>query len=92
MRYLLKEFLYVVAAICGIYSTFYVLTAEDWKCQMWALLGAALATYIGYKAHKIIMRRKNKELSKMAVRSKALEEMVLGKNRLSSGYDPDKHL
>jgi len=56
---------------------------------MWALLGASLASYVGYKVSKFIIRRKNKELQDMAKRKGELELEVLGKNRLSSGYEPD---
>lgn len=91
MRFILKEFIYIVGALCGIYSTIYILTKDDWQCQMWALLGAGLASYIGYKVCKFIWKRKDDELKDMAKRKKELENELLGQDRLSSGYEPNEH-
>lgn len=89
---ILKEFLYIFAAICGVYSTLYMLFNDDWQCRFWAIFGAALTSWVAYKIHRLVIRSKNKELKNMAARTKELEIAILGDERLSSGYEPDKHI
>lgn len=92
MRFLLRELFYVIAALCSIYAVIYLYLQEDRRCQAWIILVAIIITYIAYKVCVLIVRRKNREIRKLADRKKELEIAVLGDDRQSSRYNPDDHI
>lgn len=92
MRYFLKETIYFIGAICSIYAVTYLFVSEKTKCQLWVALSMIVVVYIAYRACKIVTKRKNAEIKKIATRKKELETAVLGDERLSSKYNPDDHL
>ena len=92
MRYLLREFFSMLATICTIFVTGYMFVNEDWQCKAWAFLGAVLAVWISWTISKKIFKKKNKEIKDLSARKEELEIVVLGKKRLTSGYEPNQHV
>ena len=88
----IKETIYIIGAVCGIYSVAYMYATEDIRCQMWAVACSALIAYLAYRACKFILQRKNAEMNRVCESKKRLEQRLLGDRRLSSGYDPDEHI
>lgn len=91
-RYFTREILYVIGSLCSIYAVVYLFNQEELGCKLWAVLSAVVVGYLASLVIKLLMKKKNKELKKMAERKKELEISLLGDQRLSSGYDPDRHI
>lgn len=84
-----RELLYIIGAIASIAALAHLYLEEDDKCLLLVGTCGILIAYIGYVTLKWVLRRKNAEINEMAKRKKALEIIVLGSDRISSGYDPD---